>query len=389
MNAIIFIGGSKDCAPFVLAAKNLNYQTIIFDLDKNCFCRKISDYFYQISTHNLDDIISRSKIISNRYIISGVMTYSSSTEAMVAVSTVSAMFGLKSISLNSIKVTEDKNLTKKILQENGISSPKGKMVRTINDVKRFIDFSNCSEFIIKPASGANGSIGISHISKKSNIEKSFKNAKANSSDSLAIIEEFHEGEEYSVDGFITDNDPNILSVCKKSTLGHNSNFIMSGFDLLSKENLHEDEEKINKICCKTLDALDIRNSFFSIDLIKSKNKFYIIECGLLLDCKIDKLLYFCKLDIYDLFIRLITSNLNFSKHEFINQASLKFFFAQREGLLRINNTNPKISGKEIEFLKEDNAIVRRPQSISDAICFIISESPSIGIESNDIFSVVD
>jgi len=56
MNAIIFIGGSKDSAPFVLAAKNLKYQTITFDLDENCFCRKISNYFYQISTHKLYQI---------------------------------------------------------------------------------------------------------------------------------------------------------------------------------------------------------------------------------------------------------------------------------------------------------------------------------------------
>ena len=66
MKSIVIVGGSLSHVPFIVAAKNLGYKTIVFDRDKNCQGAKVSDGFYKLSTHDVEKIISKCCEINER-----------------------------------------------------------------------------------------------------------------------------------------------------------------------------------------------------------------------------------------------------------------------------------------------------------------------------------
>ena len=80
---VVFIGGSEDHIAFLRASKSKGLNTVVFDLDNKCASKKEADLFFQISTHDFEEILLKLKELSKEYCISGVMTYSSSPKAIL------------------------------------------------------------------------------------------------------------------------------------------------------------------------------------------------------------------------------------------------------------------------------------------------------------------
>ncbi|MBC8179806.1 ATP-grasp domain-containing protein [candidate division KSB1 bacterium] len=260
---------------------------------------------------------------------------------------------------------------------NNIPTPEWIETNSLNDAVDFANKTN-EKLIIKPASGSQGSKGVFLIDEESDISKCFDVAKENSHDSKVILEKYYIGREFSVDGIVVGEKPVILSVSEKFNLGPEHNFTMSGFSMVKIEDADEELQKklmsINEIGKQAAVAMGISNSFFSVDIVLTENGLMVLECGVLLDCKIDRLLYHAGIDVYDLFIKLVTrQKLEVENIRPVENWSLSFLFAPNEGRLNINSEESNKYDGIIEWEKSNGSHVKPPDSIADTLGWIITK----------------
>ena len=128
------------------------------------------------------------------------------------------------------------------------------------------------------------------------IGAAFQAAAIRSLDKRVLVEAFVPGEKLSVNGMVVEDEPRVLAVCRKRNHGPERNLIISGFSTLDPED--ERATAAARIAGDAARALGIRDSFFSADVIVNEGVTALLEIGLLLDTKIDRLLSFTGADIY-------------------------------------------------------------------------------------------
>ena len=387
MNNIIIVGGSQSHIPFIESANNLGYNTIVFDMDENCEGAKISDSFYKISTHDINQIISECSKINDEKKIKGVMTYSSSTEPLFAVARTCEKIGLPSFSSKAAELATNKELMKECFVGSGISTPEWIVTDSMNIAVDFTYEAN-ERFIIKPSSGTQGSMGVLLIDQESDISKNFEIARKISHDSKVILEKYYSGREFSVDGIVVGDLPVVLSVSEKFNLGNDLNFTMCGF---STGKIANDDEELLKVITsikavgiQAAAAMEISNSFFSVDILVSDERLLVLECGILLDCKIDRMLNAIGIDVYDLFVNMIAGrDIVVKEPVYAKGYGLSFLFADQKGRMSLNKNTKLNNNITVEWEKQQYDLVSPPKSIADTLGWIIASGSDMNSAYDD------
>lgn len=382
MNYFVIIGGSESHVPFIEAAKKLDYNTVIFDHNPNCPGAKLGDIFFPISTNDVDSLLQVFNELKQDNIIKGVMTYSSNSEALMTTAKLCQTFHLSSCSIESAELSIDKHRMKKRFVEYGVPTPLYVATARLKEARGILADKSLP-WILKPSSGCQGSLGISIVQATDKFNESFTNAAKYSTDGSVIAEEYYTGREFSVDGIVTHGTPIVFAVSEKFNLGYENNFTISGFTmgLISGEDkyLRKNIASINDIALAAVRALKIDNSFFSVDVILSEKGPLVLECGILLDAKIDRLLNFAGVNVYERICKVASGEkLEVESPSFQKGYALKFMFATREGKLKIvhrNETNQSNGRGQclIEWERDDEDLIRKPKSIADTIGWIITE----------------
>ena len=377
---IVFIGGSEDHIAFIRASRSSGFASAIFDLDDKCVSRKEADIFFKISTHDFDGIVIKLLELTSEYDISGVMTYSSSPRAILNASKLSEYFKTPSYSVESASMAIDKSLMKQAFLSSNVPTAKAKITHSIEEAIEFFENNHQQAVIMKPSSGASGSSGIFSTTSANEILKNYDQVASYSIDSNVIIETFVDGDEYSIDGIMTGNKPIILSVCKKHNLGKAGNFIMSGFTSLASSSSVDDKallDRLKNASIQAAQALKINDSLFSVDIIASRGEVNVVECGILLDCKIDRLLAFMQINIYEMMISLISGqSISRFDSNIDSRISLNFIFANKDGYFQVNQDAVNKFKGEVFWNKSPGSFVSKPKSISDILGWTISEEES-------------
>ena len=375
---VIIIGGSQSHVPFIEAAQNLGFQAVVFDKDQDCKGAKISDIFYEISTHDIDQIVTKCFEINKSLNLKGAMTFSAFTEPLIAVANTCEKLGLPSFSLNSVELATDKTLMKECFVRSGILTPEWIVVNNLQEAIDYFKQSDGGPLIMKPSVGGKGSKGVALVKKISDILHQYKDSSLNSDNSHVILERYYQGQEFSVDGIVVDQKPIVLSVSEKYNLGPEFNFTMSGFSIgkVADEDkfLLSNIDSIKEISIQSVNAMNVTNSFFSVDVLLTKTGPMVLECGVLLDCKIDRLFKFAGVDVYEMFLKIITGiQTHIDKPEYDSGYDLTFMYADKKGYIQINTDNlDKIDGK-IEWERENDDFVKSPTSVSDTVGWLMTK----------------
>lgn len=367
----IIVGGSQSHVPFVKAAKKLNFKVVIFDKNFLCPAKKICDEFYQISTLNQNDIVLKCIDIASKSNLAGIMTYSASPKALRAVAYACSKLKLPCFSNESLKITSNKDQMKKRFIKYGIETPDWILPKKSHQVFDF--FKKYGKVIIKPHLNSRGSEGVKLCETKDCLITYLKKIRQKSKNLRLILENYCKGQEYSVDGIVIENKPIILSISRKKKLGIKHNFIMKGFSAEFPYIKNKKLAIVEKIAIKTVRSLGIANSFFSIDVIVEKSKVIILECGVLLDCKIDRMLSFVGIDVYSLFVKLASNmKINLPRFKNIPSVAMNFLFTNKEGRLCKKNNNKISSRAIVEWNFNNGDLVFPPKSISQTLGWVIS-----------------
>lgn len=216
MKKLAIIGASYLQEPLVTKAKEMGLCTLCFAWAEGATCAPICDKFYDISITEKEKILQ----ICKEEQIDGIVTIASD----VAAPTVAYVANEMGLPGNAYKVAvraNNKYLMRNSLAENGIPCPGYTMVSgeyvTPDQVKEAVK-SLSFPVIVKP-SDRSGSLGVTKVSREEELYGAVKKAISVSFKKEAMIEEFIEGREISVEFISYKGKHYPLQITDKTTTG--------------------------------------------------------------------------------------------------------------------------------------------------------------------------
>lgn len=269
------IGASYLQQPLVEKAKEMGLEVHCFAWEEGAVCKDIADHFYPISIIEKEEILS----ICQQVGINGICTIASDVAAPT-VAYVAEKIGLVGNSYESAVRANNKYLMRESFSKADVPCPKY-MVATPETLNTPTVLDGLREFqypiIIKP-SDRSGSLGVSKICTPAEYYPAINQAMKVSFKHEAMIEEFIEGREISVEFISYQGHHYPLQITDKVTTGspHFVELEHHQPSSLSKEMY----ETIYSITEKALNALGITNGASHSEYkITPKGRIAIMEIG--------------------------------------------------------------------------------------------------------------
>ena len=207
---LAIIGASYLQKPLVEKAKEMGVYTICFAWEDGAVCKDLCDKFYPISTVDKEEILK----ICKEEQIDGITTIASDV-ATLTVSYVAEQMGLVGNPDKYAQTATNKYLMRLCFMENDVPSPKFCEAAGYvpEDVKSFR-----FPVIVKPTDRS-GSRGVEKVETLKDLVQAVERACNESFLKRAIIEEFVEGREISVESISYKGNHYVLQITDKVTTG--------------------------------------------------------------------------------------------------------------------------------------------------------------------------
>ncbi len=211
MKKIAIIGASYLQLPLVKKAKDMGLETHCFAWTEGAVCAEYADYFYPISTIDKESILRECQHIG----IDGIVSIASDI-AVPTVNYVASRMNLPGNSDEFSDIVTNKLKMRQCFLQNNVPSPKFHMTLTadvaaLSDKFRF-------PVIVKPTDRS-GSRGVEKVETKEHLREAVERALQESFAHEAIIEEYVEGREVSVECISWQGQHHILQITDKVTTG--------------------------------------------------------------------------------------------------------------------------------------------------------------------------
>ena len=269
MKKLAIIGASYLQNPLILKAKEMGLETHVFAWGVGDVGEATADFFYPISIVEKEAICEKCKEIG----IDGICSIASDL-AMLTVNYVADKMGLSGNSLSCTYKSTNKFAMRNALTEKNVPCPKYVLA---DDSVNVDELGFEYPIIVKPTDRS-GSRAVTKLKSKSGIMAAIASARDVSFEKTAIIEEFVEGKEYSVECISYNGKHTLLAVTEKFTTG-SPNFIETGhFEPAPVD--EKTYENIRNVIYGALDALEIENgASHSEILIREDGVIKIVEIG--------------------------------------------------------------------------------------------------------------
>jgi len=266
---IAVIGANEPSLAFYRQAKALGYQIIGIAWAEGAVCKKYCDRFYPISFAEKDQVVE----ICRKEKVDGIISFSLES-ALPTVVYVANKLGLVSNSEECIRLTQSKFAQRQALEKAGIPVPKYYLIEKESDL---VNVQCRFPVIVKPVDSG-GSQGICKVESQDKLAEAYRYALSFSRTSKAIIEEFVDGREFSVEYISHQGKHYFLQITDKVT---------SGAPRFVEMQHHQPADipetvwnRIKKMVEEALTTLKIENSASHTEIKwNSNDELYIIETG--------------------------------------------------------------------------------------------------------------
>lgn len=207
---LAIIGANYFQLPLIKKAKEMGYTTHVFAWAANDVGEREADYFYPISIVEKDEILSKCREIG----ICGICSIASDLAA-ITVNYVANNLGLTANSMECTYKSTNKHLMRETFKKNEDPSPKSYLV----DEKTNLDTLDITYPAIVKPTDRSGSRGIYKINSFDELKPAIENALNEGFEKKALVEEFAEGQEYSVEYISHNGNHHFLALTLKYTTG--------------------------------------------------------------------------------------------------------------------------------------------------------------------------
>lgn len=266
---LAIIGAALFQHPLIIKAKEMGIETHVFAWKTGDVGETMADHYYPISTRDKDAILEKCREIG----IDGITSIGSDI-AMDTVNYVAHHMGLVGNSLEATEMSINKHWMREAFERNGDPSPRSILVDDSTNVM-MLDIE--MPVIIKPTDRS-GSRGVTLVSNRKKLAEAVRQAREESWERKALVEEYVLGEEYSVEYISYKGNHWMLAVTKKTTTGEP--YFMEVGHVQPAPISPELKDRIRKVCDHALDTLKLENGAAHIELkIDDDSNIKLIEIG--------------------------------------------------------------------------------------------------------------
>ena len=267
MKALVLAAGLPQIA-LIKELKSRGIYVVLVDYYPNPIAKPYADKFYQISTLDIPAVTQVAKEETVDFILT-VCT----DQALLTVSKVSETLGLPCyIDYQTGLNVTNKSYMKQVFEKNNISTARFAIMEQLDPQK----ISHLQyPLIVKPVD-CNSSKGVQRVNDLDSLKTAFSEAVRLSRTDNAIVEEFIEGQELSVDVYVENGTAHILATSQLDKIPEKDKFIIfrsKAPSYLSRV-VHD---KIQTAAQQIADAFSIYNGPMLIQLIQSDSNIYILE----------------------------------------------------------------------------------------------------------------
>jgi len=257
---LAIIGANYLQKPLVEKAVEMGIETHLFAWKDGAVAAPYADFFYPISVLDRESILTICKEVG----VDGITSVGSDT-VMPTVNYVASEMGLIGNSLESTLFSINKYEMRKRLSVNEIRCPKFKVFYETDYVN---DGALSYPLIVKPVDRG-GSIGVTKVDDFEGINEALIKAIGKSFTGHAIVEEFIEGREFSVEMISKGGHHQFIIVTEKVTTGF-PHFVEIAHHQPAQITPKE-EEKIVDVVKKSVDVLGLENGATHSEVILSNS----------------------------------------------------------------------------------------------------------------------
>ena len=267
MKALILAGGYPQIA-LIEELKSRGITTLLADYYEEPVAKKYADKFYQVSTLDVDGI--REIAINEK--VDFIIT-ACTDQALLTVAKVSEDLGLPCyIDYQTALNVTNKQYMKKVFEENDIPSARHVILGEL-DKSRLEGMKY--PLIVKPVD-CNSSKGVKKVTNDEELESAFRDAVNFSRTDTAIIEDFVDGEEITIDVQVVDGKANVLSMAYSDKVKDKDKFVIyrTRYPVCEKPQV---VVQIADTAQKIADAFGLRNSLMLIQAISDGDRIFVLE----------------------------------------------------------------------------------------------------------------
>ena len=267
MKALVIAGGIPQIE-LIKQLKARNIYTILLDGNSNAVAVPYADEFFAVNIFDIDQV----KNIAQEQKVDFLITCCAD-QVLLVVAQVSEMLGLPCyIDYQTAKNVSDKELMKRLFVENNIPTSQYVVMEKL-DISRVRGLRY--PLIVKPVD-AYSSRGVCKVCNEEELCRAFDEAVRISRSKNAIVEEFCEGEEISVDVFVAKGKAHILCVSNSEKIKDENKFVIfrGKFPITASKTLLN---KIESVAQQIADAFHITDAPMLIQMISNGESVSVLE----------------------------------------------------------------------------------------------------------------
>lgn len=265
--ALVLCGGIPQIA-LMEYLKSKNITVILADMNEKVAGRAYADTFYPVSVLDVEGIENVAIIEKVDFIITVC-----ADQVLEVVAKVAEKLGLPwYIDSKTAENVSKKSYMKKIFWENNVPTSKYVILKEWDEsLLEGLEFP----LIVKPVDSYS-SRGVSKVTDVAQLRKAFTEAIGISREKKAIIEEFVEGDELTVDVYIENGTANVLCISQLDKIGEDGKFIIhrTRYPALISAEVEEEIQNASQNIAK---AFGLKDSPMLIQLITDGNKISVVE----------------------------------------------------------------------------------------------------------------
>ena len=269
MKEKVFVLGGSPLQRDLIEKAKVNYHTVLIDGNDNCALRYEADEFYKLDFSDIEKLHDLAVSVRPQLILTMANEQGNFSAAVV-----SERLGLRYNNPEVVFSTVNKKAMKLIMNKYNIPTSDHIAVdrtETNFSLERLQSFP----LVVKP-SHSSGGRGVKLVTSEAELNEAVNNAKSLSRDGVALIEEFIEGRQYSVETITCNYKHSVIGITNEY-FGEHPHFAETQH--LFPSDLDEPTKlKVHEFIINILDCFKIQYGACHIEFrIDPRGQFYLIE----------------------------------------------------------------------------------------------------------------
>ncbi len=267
MKALVLCGG----LPQIELMENLRrrgIETVLADMNPNCLGRPYADRFYPVSTMDIDGVRALAEAEQVDFLIAVC-----ADQVISVVARISEELGLPCyLSYETSVAVSQKSKMKELFVKNGVPTSRYVILRELSEeAVRDLHYP----LIVKPVDSYS-SKGVHKCRSYEELAAAFPDSVAISRTQTAVVEEFAEGRELSVDVYVENGKAHVLCISRLDKIAGSDRFVIYR-TVYPAEVTPALKRAITRTAQKIADGFGLKDSPMLIQLIASGDRLSVIE----------------------------------------------------------------------------------------------------------------